>query len=415
MLIHSEERGRSQSRLLPNQPHEGTPTPHRAFPEKPVLTKNITQDGRNSDTLRLAVLRNEHRRGSSRTTIDSVRSKVHTNPPNKNIPMLSDNNRWNSFAMQKAQEKPPAVSCEQKPLSNDSKNKFKWSVSPLTKLEKAAATLKKGSVPHRSPLNSVDSTDNRFDDLTRIGSSPKSNEEGKHVSINNSPSTLSNSFRPPSRGSVSSSDEKSIQGDLDRSPDRLSLGDDYSLKDTEAPSSVLDFMKDFANAHSGNVLQNGQSNQNYTSYTRTQQKMLDFKDLMQHESSEANAPQYSNLLDYATKIQNEAILAEWGQIRHRFSSYVSALTHKSIVCRAGVLGSLRRCKENGHFLVQTHDPLTEDKKDLFIKTIWFGEPAPTKEVVAEEPSNTEELLGSPGNYSLMARNVMASRESTPYE
>lgn len=410
MLLHLEERGRSQSRSTLSQPHPGTPTLYRSFSERPASAKTvIPQDGRNSDTLRLAVLRNEHRRGSSRTTIDMGRSNVHTNPPNKNIPMLSDNHRWNLFAMPKAQEKSAAEVHSEKPTIADSKQSIKWSVSPLTKIERAQIDRNSSQIVAKSPINSVESTDNRFEDLNRINKSSRSTDvfqDLRHkMKVNNN---VSKPFDEMSNVSSSESEEEApVRDASDGSPSRLSLSDGEAPKDIEAPSSVLDFMKELADALPKTNMQAVLPIKTYSTFTRTQQKMLDLKDLMREESQDTISSPFANLLDYATKIQNEALLAEWGQIRQRFSSYVSPLSQKNITCQAGVLGSIKRCQEYGYGAESTQLVVTEEEKNLFLKKMWFGEFVQVKEATPEPTA--PEPVNSPSNYSLMAQSVMASR------
>lgn len=413
MLVHPEERGRSQSRSSLSQPLPGTPTLHRSFSERPASAKTvITHDGRNSDTLRLAVLRNEHRRGSSRTTIDMGRSNVHTNPPNKNIPMLSDNHRWNLFAIPKAQEKPVAEAHNQKLPGTDSKQNIKWSVSPLTKIEKALIDRNINPTTVASPINSVKSADNRFEDLNRINGTAGSSDVFQDLRHK---LKGTNNIKPfeemPNMSSSESDEDPPARDDSDVSPSRLSLSDGETSKDLEAPSSVLDFMKEFADALPNKSMAAVLPLKTHSTFTRTQQKMLDFKDLMREESGDHLNSPFPNLLDYATKIQNEAILAEWGQIRQRFSSYVSPLSQKNITCQAGVLGSIKRCKEYGYTADAAQIVITEEEKNLYLTNLWFGESSQaikdtTPEPIAPEPVN------SPGNYSLMARSVMASRLQT---
>lgn len=340
------------------------------------------------------------------------RSNVHTNPPNKNIPMLSDNQRWNLFAIPKAQEKPATEAHNQKPPIADAKHNIKWSVSPLTKIERALMERDNLSAT-KSPISSVKSADNRFEDLARANGSSRSADLFQGLRHKIKGNNVSRPFEEMSNISSSESeDEPAARDDSDGSPSRLSLSDGETPKDIEAPSSVLDFMKELADALPKKKMLAVLPIKTHSTFTRTQQKLLDLKDLMREESQETLSSPFANLLDYATKIQNEAILAEWGQIRQRFSSYVSPLSQKNITCQAGVLGSIKRCKEYGYTAETTSVVITEEDKNLFLKKMWFGEPAQVKEVTPEPLA--PDPVSSPSNYSLMAQSVMASRRQPDF-
>lgn len=375
-------------------------------------------DSRNPDTLRLSVLRNEHRRGSSRATVDIGRSIAHANPPNKNIPMVSDHVKavhWNSFAMNKPKEKTDSITCDSPP--KEPKQNIKWSISPLTKLEKMHGALATLPAAHDTLTNSMDSTDNRFVDLNRGNHSFKSSLHLKGAQ-DEAQSSLNDSLSSLSQESENSIDEeRAATGDLDTSarftPDEI----DTAATDIEAPSSVIDFMKEITETLSTRYIPDIVPAATRFTSTRTQQKLLDLKHLMQEEEPQNSSP-FANLLDYATKIQNEAILAEWNQIRHRFSSYVSSNSKKTITCQAGVLGSLRRCRDNGFYGNNNEHCIKSEEKDLFLKKLWFKEQSPSPDFQSEttpEPSTEPPLVNSPGNYSLMAKSVMFNRQRTEYD
>lgn len=101
---------------------------------------------------------------------------------------------------------------------------------------------------------------------------------------------------------------------------------------------------------------------------------------------------------------NEAILAEWGQIRHRFLSDISGPVQRSITCQAGVLGSIRRCRDHGYYKKERRNPIQPDEKELYLRKFWNGESLDSKEITPE--SSDDERAYSRGSYSLMAKNMV---------
>lgn len=420
MLVHTHERGRSPPRRGLTHPHPNTPILHRSLSETfiPGIPKAANQattsnayDSRNPDTLRLAVLRNEHRRGSSRATVDIGRTNFHINQPNKNIPMLVEPSRpmaWNSFALNEPKEKPL------NPQNKGQKLNIKWSVSPLTKVEKAAIDFAPTPDSARSLQNSMESTENRFEDLNRLYPSLRSPKSKLDFSSNLTKSITHDSMESLSQHSGSSGEEDDVaHHGMENSDDRLSMSDDETSIDIEAPVSVLDFMKDIAQSLSKAIISHDSSRNNYFGNTRIQQKTMALKNLMPEEIADSPVPQFANLFDYATKIQNEALLAEWNQIRQRFSSFVSSTSQKTITCQAGVLGSIIRCEENNFYQNEEVYHISADQKDMYIHKLWYGDPLEVNEPISEPMEIAP--VSSPGNYSLMAKNVMLTRKPIEFE
>ncbi|RKP32797.1 hypothetical protein METBISCDRAFT_21064 [Metschnikowia bicuspidata] len=301
---------------------------------------------------------------------------MHSSQSNKNIPISADTvmvSRWNSFALNQPKEKTPAIAVK---VVEKPKHTIRWSVSPLTKFAKSPK--EEDSAPNGNYGDSIGSTDNRFGDLNRLVSSGKSSDSLKHFpnskKRNSVDESMEDIFRQPS---TSLEDEAAIRQEIGQ--DGLSLSDEETTMDAEAPSSVLDFMKDTFDPLQRQIIPELLPKKHNIS-NRTQQKMLDLKNLMSDEGSDVNLSPNSNLLDYATKIQNEAILAEWGQIRHRFSSDISGPVQKSITCQAGVLGSIRRCRDHGYYKKESHNPIQPDEKELYLRKFWNGESLDSKEI-----------------------------------
>lgn len=344
------------------------------------------------------------------------RSNFHTTQPNKNIPMLADTSRtapWNTFALNQSKLKGSSSGDQG---NKGQKHNTKWSVSPLTKIERASIEAKMDIAPvdaRHTPVsattlrNSMESTENRFEDLNRLDASLKS--FSSHLKKSNTRRSLESL----SQESISSTEEEVMHHDMEDAHDRLSMSDEETSIDVDAPFSVLDFMKDIVHPPSKPSYSNDQTHSHYYSSTRIQQKTMALKNLMQEEEADSNAPLFANLLDYATKIQNEAILAEWGQIRQRFSSFVSSASQKTIACRAGVLGSIIRCRENDYYPEENFYHVGEDEKELYIHRLWFGEPTEVPETAPEQIEIAP--VNSPGNFSLMAKNVMLSRQPIEFE
>lgn len=221
-----------------------------------------------------------------------------------------------------------------------------------------------------------------------------------------------NSVVPMSTSESESSDEEEEPFTEDtKEPHEMSAtsGPGFELSE---PVSVLDFMKDINDFQSSLILRNLPA-QSTSGATRTQQKLLDMKDLIQEEKG----PSYGNLLDYAVKIQNEAILSEWTQIRLRFSSRVSNKSRTTITCLAGVLGFVQRYKGVDLTKPSTFSPVTREDKDEFLRSVWQQElmqVSGNKSWPASNAYDDDGDIYSEGhlhmNISSMARNVMLSRD-----
>ncbi|KAI5967538.1 hypothetical protein CANMA_002972 [Candida margitis] len=100
------------------------------------------------------------------------------------------------------------------------------------------------------------------------------------------------------------------------------------------------------------------SETNAPKLNRTQQKLLDFKDLYQHEKNEL--PE----LKYDWKIQNETISSQYTTIRLRFSS--RQVSSRQVESDVGVLGFIQR--HHGGVPPAVSTPVGES--DSLLKQIW---------------------------------------------
>lgn len=399
---------------------------------EPVQRSKLTRLGRGSEDLRQTALRNGFRSSS-------------TEKPNKNIPMAEHKVRpkWSHFTI--APERKVEIK--------------KASISPLTVIKPAA-----------SPSPPTAAVDNKFNDLATHDLVDTKTQEGFHAKegLNlkesfsqgfkslgalkgfsgfksfgltnemsgflapNEPAVLppttntynlpSNSFGATPSDTYKHKHKKQSHSAYSSELDSDDLEDLIELTEETTVADVIQEIHDFQTS-----LVSRSSPQKETGANRTQQKLLDLKDLMSNDR--APYTQLSNLLDYSVKIQHEAILAEWTQIRLRFSGYVSNKSETDIVCLAGVLGFIQRLRGQyigGNLLV------TQETKDEYLLNMWelelqsFAEPLtpvlaltslpsllsmsePNRE--ADEDIYKNRDIEMPLSISSMARNVMLSRET----
>lgn len=341
--------------------------------------------------LRQAALRNGLLRSALGTLVATNVQPSHTAPKtNRNIPMVAHDpkplrnlsNRWANFTINQnsdAQEAGPA----QEPAHEETQHPSKASISPLTYVQTNTAPLLLTSVTTFPTTPITPSTDNKFGDL--IGDEEKlvgsrTTKASRYYSRLSSLVTdrkldhnLMSSLVPMSRyaSELDTSDEET---ESDNTNSELGRGEDLSALpssqlDLSEPVSVLDFMKevnDFLSLVDRGSLQNTKM-----TFTRTQQKLLDLKELINEEKAQ-KLRGFLNSLDYSVKIQHEAIMSEWTQIRLRFASHLAPNSGTNIQCKAGVLGFVDRYK-NVDLVENASSPITKNNVGDFLAELWADE------------------------------------------
>lgn len=333
-------------------------------------------------------------------------------------------NRWaqyNPSTEPQETESPVAIASAVHPKVSEP---TKASISPLTFVKNGAGESIPTAVTSVMSTPNTPTTDNKFGDLhgdeTKLTDSRSTRTSRLYsrmsalVSDRRSDHNSMNSLVPVSRYAseldVSDDDDNLEDSDADTKKDGE---DSHQLltMDHGEPVSVLDIMKEI-NDFQTTLVDRTNASKDTFALTRTQQKLLDLKDLVSNEQGQQASP-FKNLLDYSVKIQNEAILSEWTQIRLRFSSH--ATTKTNICCKAGVLGFVQRYKNlpmsSGELAV------TEDEVSDYIQELWVDEllkfsdsqPRVTLATYEEEVDIYKEnsmLMSS------LARSAMMSRQST---
>lgn len=350
---------------------------------------------RKCEDLRQLAVRNGHRSSQLSLALSgtqSLASAAHSQQfPNKTIAMVPHEAkarpnweyRWSSFTLtQSSRPTQPRASS----VSSKEPKPMKSSVSPLTKLgssssKAVASELETIASP---PGPGPPSTENRFADTSIqaciSGSASESQyyKPEKHSSssflTHSRPSskTLRSSVYAPASQYVSELDSSDNEESVVQKNADVSLLDE--VIDAATPSSILMNTENFQ-AFQRSLISSVPEIQP----TRTQRKVLDFKDLFSNDV----VPGQSNLgsLGYTAKIQHEEIFAEWTQIRLRFSSHLQSKNKAR--CRAGTLGFLDRYLNRGwpepDALVPDDLCVTKETKDDFLIRLWqSGQTRPTQ-------------------------------------
>lgn len=344
------------------------------------------------DALRQAALRNGLLRSALGTLVaTNVQASHVALSTNRNIPMVAHDpkplrnlsNRWANFTINQnssdAQEAGPA----QEPAHEETHQPSKASISPLTYVQTNTAPLLLTSVTTFPTTPITPSTDNKFGDL--IGDEEKlvgsrTTKASRYYSRLSSLVTdrkldhnLMSSLVPMSRY-ASELDTSDDETENENTTSELGGGEDLSALpssqlDLSEPVSVLDFMKE-VNDFLSLVDRGSLPNTKITS-TRTQQKLLDLKELI-NEEKVPKLRGFLNSLDYSVKIQHEAIMSEWTQIRLRFASHLAPNSGTNTQCKAGVLGFVDRYK-NVDLVENPSSPITKDNVGDFLAEVWADE------------------------------------------
>lgn len=395
---------------------------------------------RASGDLRHTAIRNGLlRSGSGNNVLTAAAPTAAAHPGtgiNKNIPMLQVDtklarnlgNRWTNFTISQNEQKPPPVP---EPVEQETTRTYtKASVSPLTYVKGSAATSSQTENTTFLSPPTTPTTDNKFDDLhsdEALDSHLAKSRQTVSSRLYKRMSLLIHVDRRTTHDSMHSlAPMTRYASELDTSEDEAETGDTDTERDHEHEGtlhltsmdmsnavSVMDMMKEINDFQTTFVDRNSPQRGNATS-TRTQQKLLDLRDLI-GDDLELPAPGFVNLLDYSVKIQHEAILSEWTQIRLRFSSHLTSRTGTNISCHAGVLGFAHRYKDRMFVHPESH--VTRDNVYDYIQEMWDSEVvrltvSPKRVVLPTFDDDIDIYKENQTLMSSLARNVMLSRETT---
>lgn len=302
---------------------------------------------------------------------------------------------WSSFTLTQSSR---STKVRNVSVSSKEPKTTKSSVSPLTKLgssSKHTPAEVDTSLPNPGPP----STENRFDDLHDTGMLSKFlgsiseiqqpyHQQLFRGNLADQTAVSSKSQRSSASASKNASDDSSHSEDDTEDKEETSLLDDNN---PATPSSILAMAEEvqaFQKSIVGSVPK--------IHPTRTQRKVLDFKELL---SEETPAPGQASLgsLDYLAKIQHEKIFAEWTQVRLRFSSHLQSKS--TARCRAGVLGFVERYLSHGWPEPKRQEsdsiPVTKETKDSFLLELWqFGQTKLLGQTNSEQHSLPGQSCGS---------------------
>lgn len=434
-------RARSATSIVTEKPRPSTSTQH---PQRAASVHHTGQTPKlrnDSAGLRQAALRNGILRSTSGTTVASIVQPGHgAANHNKNIPMVAHDpkpvrnlsNRWANFSInQGPKEEPDLAIPVQEQAEEESRPPAKASISPLTYVQTNTAPLSQTTVTTFPATPVTPSTDNKFGDLTA--------DEAKLVA-----SRTTRASRYYSRLSLLVNDRKSdhnsmsllvpmsrYASELDTSDDEHDTEHDHhnsetgdserdsaalpsSALDLDEPVSVLDIMKE-VNEFQTLVDRNSPQKTHFVS-TRTQQKLLDLKELIAEERGPPTRG-FMNSLDYLVKIQHEAIISEWTQIRLRFASHLASKSGTNISCKAGVLGFVERYRDQD--IAKNQDgfgsPVTRDNVGDYLGELWAEElrrltETPPRIALPTYDEDVDVYKESLTLMSSMARSVMLSQD-----
>ena len=294
---HTHERGRTPTR--------GAPLDEFQLPSRDSRTRKSRQE-----LLQQAV---NHRTSLTR----SLTQAPHQRQRDLNYTHRPEFKRWSSYDLP--------------PTSTPSKE-----ISPFTMLDDQYNTKH----PVASSINL--STDNSFKELEKLTPQQSPRNSSLYDKMSNFAQGLASFYR---RESSSSDERLSIKGEETDNTQ-------YEIDLVESQDSQPDFEEIVHNLAL-------KSSETYTTkLNRTQQKLIDFKDLYQNEQPD------QPVINYDWKVQHEIILAQYTTIRLRFSSRQAS--KKQIESDIGVLGYIKR----HHNQDSLSHKASSGNTDLHLKQIW---------------------------------------------
>ncbi|CAK7907983.1 hypothetical protein CAAN3_09S07008 [[Candida] anglica] len=328
---------------------------------------------------------------------------------NKNIPMISHLKRWNtSTDITKRNHSDDQLKSESQNL-NQHHQPHQHQNSQLHRSNHTSSTqlhlhshLHSHVHPHSN--NSISSNPHSLS-LTTNTHSNRSQSSAAHNSMHSLVPMGVYQKMPSSYQSQSDddSDEDSADGEQAASTTTTSRLDDYlfypqvdnSIKENtispqdikEALAEIQDFQNNFVQKYSNDPGTEDNSIQTPTtsSLSRTQQKILDHKELAELK------PSSNNSLDYNMKMQNETIISQYTLIRLRFTnSYMGVLGYlKRSIGSENSMGTTNNSTSsmNGYGdqpsttespttqSINTNQPfyITKENKDQYLSDLWNSE------------------------------------------
>lgn len=354
-----------------------------------------THNIRTQEDLRHTALRSEFQKSSSRLDTLHLKPNDYVNQhldstsalraPVKNIPMIqTSNDRWTNFQMTSHQPEATRPTENSDGLRPDI---AKSSISPLTNIKSLTSSTASSTTaaPIQTPqaisllkpsgfLQRVQTpaTENRFEELESllglVTSAAKSQPSKNRGFLSKVSSLLPFDRRqdelakPTEVQEVESSEEND---DLDDEPTQNSVFNEQQMHfsplttmDFGSVATVLDMLGD---VQLPQLKEQPKPIRGGFGATRTQQKILDLKDLAEEEKQTLSGQKYSH------KIQHESVRAQWTQIRLRYLSYL--VDRKNVACRAGVLGFLYRYPNHSRGDEKV-DQVTWKTKDETLMQLW---------------------------------------------
>lgn len=181
----------------------------------------------------------------------------------------------------------------------------------------------------------------------------------------------------------------------------------------ESVGNIQDIMKEITDFQSNFVNKFGDdTNLNNEKFNRTQQRILDYKELENNTSLQGlNNPIAFESYNY--RIQYETIINQYNSIRFRFASKTITKDNK-IRVDTGVLGFINR-QEKFDYLKATDSKqpklISEQDKDEYLQKLWDKENSQTFKTVSENPENTcsnSSVVSSNTNFSASCTNTSLS-------
>lgn len=394
-----------------------------------------THNIRTQEDLRHTALRSEFQKSSSR--LDTLHLKLNefanqnidtgaagVRPPVKNIPMIqTSNDRWSNFQMTSHQ--PVETTRPVEDGESLRRDIAKASISPLTNIRSLASTTASSTsaAPIQTPqaisllkpsgfLQRVQTpaTENRFDELESLPSlvtSAAKSQASKNRSFLSRVSSLlpfdrrqDDLAKPTEFQEVESSEEN----DLDDEPTQNSVFNDQQMHfsplttmDLGSVATVLDILSDVKMPQ---LKEQPKPIRGGFGATRTQQKILDLKDLAGEEKKTLSGQNYSH------KIQHESVRAQWTQIRLRYLSYL--VDRKNVACRAGVLGFVYRYP-NLSGVDEKVEQVTWQTKDDALNQLWEAALAILDPAKGAELSEDSDVYGTTKVLLASAREALLHR------
>lgn len=353
-------------------------------PPRSISMQHGQAHQRKSEDLRHTAVRNGLRSSKLSMALSraqSVASATHNHQfQNKNIAMVQHERKprpnwdstWSNFTLTQA---------EKEPVQKDGRV-LKSSISPLTRPGQATRATPTSLAPISSPpmasLN-VPSTDNKFSDLGEV--TPKkplsarsrfSVETGRSKTLAKRSSIRSEPLLKYASEPDSSDDYD--EDDDDGQDEHLSLLDPEFF-DTDGTSSLSALAQEILVFQKSLV-----GSAPHVQPTRTQQRVLDLRDLLREETQSPTQPTLGNQ-NFMVRIQHDKILSEWTQIRLRFSSHMHSKNMTR--CSAGILGFVERYKARGWPEKTSSHTVTKETKDEYLASMWQSGFLVKKDVLEE--------------------------------